>query len=152
MNSLRLVPFLLGGGAAAAVAAGAWLWVRSRRKTPEQIERERRRRIATIGRITDGTVLDTQEVAGSTSAATQKLLLYHYDVGGVSYEAAQDVTHLAEVVDFRHCRVGVAASIKYDPQHPGNSIVVSEGWSGLRMKFGSPEPRPAASPAPPSAP
>jgi hypothetical protein len=141
MNSLPLLPVLVAGGAA-ALAGGLWLWMRSRRKTPEQMERERRRRIAAIGRITDGTVLDTREVGA------QKLLLYHYDVGGVSYEAAQDVTHLADVVDFRHCRVGVAASIKYDPQHPGNSIVVSEEWSGLRLAFGSPHSRTAAPAAP----
>jgi hypothetical protein len=50
----------------------------------------------------------------------------------VSYEASQDVTHLRHMVDLHTCRVGLPASIKYDPTNPGNSIVVAETWSGLR--------------------
>lgn len=115
-----------------ALAAGASLLVwRMRRKTPEQREQERRIRIAQLGRITDGTVIDVSELAHNGSTALQ-LLIYQYDVAGVSYEAAQDVTHLRPFVDLHTCRIGVPASIKYDPQNPGNSIVIAESWSGLR--------------------
>jgi len=61
-----------------------------------------------------------------------KLLIYHYDVSGVTYEASQDVTHLRHRVDLHTCRIGVPTSVKYDPQNPANSIVVAEEWSGLR--------------------
>jgi len=129
MNSLRLLPLYLGS--AVALAAGVGYWMRRRRKTPEQRERERRQRIRTIGRITDGTVMDVHELVENGRPEAQ-LLIYHYDVAGVSYEASQDVTYLRQFVDLHSCRLGLPASVKYDPQNPGNSIVIAEGWSGLR--------------------
>ena len=130
MTSLRLFPYYIGGAAALAGIA-TWAFARMRRKTPEQREMERRLRIAQNGRITDGTVIDVSELDRNGSGTLQ-LLIYQYDVAGVSYEASQDVTHLRPFVDLHTCRIGVPASIKYDPQNPGNSIVVAEGWSGLR--------------------
>ena len=130
MNSaLRLYPIFLA--AAAGLAVGAVAWARSRRKTPEQREQERRLRITTIGRITDGTVIDVSEM-NHNGAGEMQLLIYQYGVAGVSYEASQDVTHLRHLVDLHTCRVGLPASIKYDPANPGNSIVVAETWTGLR--------------------
>ena len=60
------------------------------------------------------------------------LLVYNYDVAGVTYEASQDVTHLRQFIDLYSCRLGLPASVKYDPHNPGDSIVISETWSGLR--------------------
>jgi hypothetical protein len=120
-------------GAAAALAVGIGFVFGRRRKTPEQLERERRMRISLHGRITDGTVIDAQEVTDHGPAAMQ-LLIYQYDVGGVSYEASQDITHLRQFVDIHTCKVGVPASVKYNPQNPGDSIVIAEDWSGLRLK------------------
>lgn len=108
----------------------AW-WRRSRRKTPQQLERERRLRLNAMGRITDGTVLDVHEERRARGPI-QQLLIYRYDVAGVSYEASQDVTHLRHLLDLHSCRIGLPASVKYDAQNPGNSIVIAEGWTGLR--------------------
>jgi hypothetical protein len=102
-----------------------------RRKTPEEYERLRRQRINSFGRITDGTVLDAQEMEVNKQPA--QLVIYQYDVGGVSYEASQDITNLRQWVDLHTCRIGLPTSVKYDPQNPGNSIVIAEGWIGLRM-------------------
>jgi hypothetical protein len=104
--------------------------------TPEQRERLRRQRLSQIGRICDGTVLDVQEISANGHGPTQ-LLIYSYDVGGVSYEASQDVTHLQQIVDIESCRLGLPSSVRYDPRNPGNSIVVSEAWTGLRTEPGS---------------
>jgi hypothetical protein len=120
----------------AAAAAGVWQWIRSHRMTPEQRERQRRQRLSQIGRICDGTVLDVQEISANGHGPTQ-LLIYSYDVGGVSYESSQDVTHLREIVDINSCRLGLPSSVRYDPRNPGNSIVVSEAWTGLRTEPGS---------------
>ena len=60
------------------------------------------------------------------------LLVYNYDVAGVTYEASQDVTHLRQFIDLYSCRLGLPASVRYDPHNPGDSIVISETWSGLR--------------------
>ncbi len=129
MSALRYTPALIGGLAALTVGAGYML--RRRRKTPEQLEKERRERISAHGRIIDGTVIDAQEMTEGEN--TVQLLIYQYDVGGVSYEASQDITHLRQFVDIHTCKVGVPSSIKYDPQNPGDSIVISENWSGLRL-------------------
>jgi hypothetical protein len=61
------------------------------------------------------------------------LLIYQYDVAGVSYEASQDVTYLRQLINLHSCRLGLPTSVRYDPQNPGNSIVVSERWMGLRQ-------------------
>ncbi len=127
--TFRLYALIALGAAGLLVAAGAW--TRSRRKTPEQLERERRLRISTIGRITDGTVVDVNEMDAHGSGELQ-LLIYHYDVAGVSYEASQDVSSLRHLVDLHSCRSGLMTSVKYDPGNPGNSIVISENWTGLR--------------------
>ena len=127
--SLRLYPFI--AIAALAVLGSAVAWARSRRKTPDQLERERRMRISESGRITDGTVTDVSEVALNGSGEMQ-LLIYQYDVSGVTYEASQDVTSLRHMVDLHSCRSGLMTSIKYDPSNPGNSIVIAENWTGLR--------------------
>jgi hypothetical protein len=117
--------------AGAGLLFGAKAWARSRRKSPDQRERERRMRISEMGRITDGTVIDVNEMQMNGSGELQ-LLIYHYDVAGVSYEASQDVSSLRHMVDLHSCRAGLMTSIKYDPGNPGNSIVISENWTGLR--------------------
>ncbi len=128
-ESLRL--YIFAGFAGLGVVAASVLLARLRRKTPEQRERERRLRICEIGRITDGAVIDVNEMNINGSDEIQ-LLMYRYDVAGVSYEASQDVTSLRHRVDLHSCRAGLMTSIKYDPANPGNSIVIAENWSGLR--------------------
>ena len=86
-------------------------------------------RLNTFGRITDGTVIDVNEAANGHGG--MQLLIYQYDVAGVSYECSQDVTHLRHRVDLHSCKLGIPTSVKYDPQNPGDSIVVSEDWIGL---------------------
>lgn len=121
-------PLLAIGLVTAAVVA---FLLRRHRKTPEEIERERRTLISSIGRITDGTVVDIQEMDGTHSA---QFIIYQYDVAGVSYEASQEITYLRQYVNLHSCRLGLPTSVKYDPHNPGNSIVVSETWLGLRRK------------------
>jgi len=128
---LRFYPAIGIAAAALGVSVVVGVWIRRRRKTPEQREQERRLRVSGVGRITDGTVIDVKEMQFNDSGELQ-LLIYQYDVAGVSYEASQDVTNLRHMVDLHTCRVGLPASIKYDPTNPVNSIVVAENWTGLR--------------------
>ena len=130
MNPVRLYSLMCFAVALAAVPTV--FYFRRHRKTDSERERERRDLINKIGRITDGTVTDVREIAPEDHDSVQ-LVIYQYDVAGVSYEAAQDVTYLRQLVDLHACRLGLPASIKYDPHNPGNSIVIAEGWSGLRM-------------------
>ena len=84
------------------------------------------------GRIIDGNVIDVLELEDDETGQLMILLVYNYDVAGVTYEASQDVTHLRQFIDLYSCRLGLPASVKYDPHNPGDSIVISETWSGLR--------------------
>jgi hypothetical protein len=128
-GELRLYSIFALVGTGLLLAGTAW--ARRRRKTPDQLERERRILLSETGRITDGTVIDVNEMQTHSSGELQ-LLIYHYDVAGVSYEASQDVSTLRHMVDLHSCRSGLMTSIKYDPSNPGNSIVIAENWSGLR--------------------
>ena len=128
MIPLRII--LLAAGVAVA-SGGAALWLATHRKSPEERERQRRTMLNAIGRLTDGTVLDVNEI-DDPKLGSQQLLVYTYDVGGVQYECSQEVTHLRQFVDLHSCRLGLPASIKYDPHNPSNSIVTSETWNGLR--------------------
>jgi hypothetical protein len=121
---------LLAG--AAAVAFAAYMVFGRKKKTLAEIERERRDWLIQVGRITDGTVIDVHEVVPNGHPAAT-MLIFQYDVGGVSYEASQDVTHLRQWINLHSCRLGLPTSVRYDPQNPGNSIVVSEKWMGLRQ-------------------
>jgi hypothetical protein len=129
-SAIRLYPYF-AVGAAVVVMLVAVFWIRGRGKSPEQRERERRLRISEVGRITDGTVIDVTQME-TNGAGESQLLIFRYDVAGVSYEASQDITRLRHLVDLHSCKLGLPVSIRYDPVNPGNSIVVSENWTGLR--------------------
>ena len=130
MNSVRLYPVLAFGAVAAII--GYALLSRKNKKPDEQLERERRAQLTLGGRIIDGNVMDVLELEDDESSRQMILLIYTYDVAGVTYEASQDVTHLRQFIDLYSCRLGLPASVKYDPHNPGDSIVISETWSGLR--------------------
>jgi len=135
MISLRLYSLILTSCLALLII---YFFLRRKPKTPEELERERREWLDRVGRITDGTVIDVQEmtVNGSKKSSAPRaatLLIYHYDVAGVSYEASQDVTYLRQWINLHSCRLGLPTSVRFDPQNPGNSIVVSEKWMGLRQ-------------------
>ena len=129
MISLRLYTLTL---AAIGLAVAGYALLRRKSKTADDVERERRAWLSTVGRITDGTVIDVQEITPKGHHAAT-MLIFQYDVGGVSYEASQDVTYLRQWVNLHSCRLGLPTSVRYDPQNPGNSIVVSEKWMGLRQ-------------------
>jgi hypothetical protein len=128
MNAIRLVTAVTGG---ATTLLAAYFLLRRKPKSSAELERERRKWLEQVGRITDGTVIDVQELPQDHSSST--MLIYQYDVAGVSYEASQDVTYLRQLINLHSCRLGLPTSVRYDPQNPGNSMVVSEGWMGLRQ-------------------
>jgi len=129
MNPFRIYSLMLGG---TGLAFSAYFLFRRKPKSAEELERKRREWLDQVGRITDGTVIDVQELPAEQHRSST-MLIYQYDVAGVSYEASQDVTYLRQWVNLHSCRLGLPTSVKYDPQNPGNSLVVSERWMGLRQ-------------------
>ena len=125
-------PRLLAGIAVGVVVlvAGIWLIVYLRRPNADEIERRRREYLALTGRITDGVILDARTFAGEDSISpTPDVLVYSYRLAGVTYNCAQDVRNLPDqVLGFR---IDQPVQLRYDPRNPGNSIIVSETWTGL---------------------
>jgi hypothetical protein len=126
----RLAVGLAGAGAVAL--AGAWAWSRIqrwRRKDPGEIERLRRLDVNRRGRISAARILDW--MGPESGQPESRLVVYKYEVAGVTYEAAQDVSALPEIAARAPYLAGQMISVKYDPQRPANSIVACEAWCGL---------------------
>lgn len=105
------------------------IWLIRRRKSPDEMERERRLHVHAIGRMIEGQIVEG-EIFGPQSSG-RILLCFRYHAAGVEYTAAQDVTTLAHLFTQENCIPGRPATVKYDPQNPSNSIVVCESWTGL---------------------
>ena len=129
MISLRLYTVALG---AIGLALASYALLRRKPTNAEDIEHQRRDWLSTVGRITDGTGIDVQEITTAVNRPAT-MLIYQYDVAGVSYEASQDVTYLRQWINLQSCRLGLHTSVKYDARNPGNSMVIAEGWMGLRQ-------------------
>ena len=129
MISFRLYTIALG---VIGLAAAGYALLRRKPKDANAVELDRRTWLNRVGRITDGTVIDVQEVATEVNRPAT-MLIYQYDVAGVSYEASQDVTYLRQWINLHSCRLGLPTSVRYDARNPGNSMVISEGWMGLRQ-------------------
>ena len=130
MNPFHIYIWFL---AVAAAAALTYFLFGRKQRSHQDVEKERRAWLEQTGRITDGTVIDVQEIPGPVEHKSAVVLIYHYDVAGVSYECSQDVTYLRHIINLHSCRLGLPTSVRYDPQNPGNSMVVSEKWMGLRQ-------------------
>jgi hypothetical protein len=141
---------IAGGVASLAILGGVVAWIMLRKRpSEEELERMRRRLLVQTGRIVDGMLLDICELEAPQPAQAGRmltLLLFSYRIGGVDYECSQDITDLGTLVNVAEIRVGFPCSVRYQPGNPQNSIVLSEGWSGLRASlpqipaFGDPEP------------
>jgi hypothetical protein len=136
-------------------AIGVASYVLTRRKpSAEELERARRDLLAQSGRITDGTIMDTMintmimethpaghspseaDAPQTSSGPVPDIIVYNYRIAGVTYECAQDVTMLAELV--HNIRTDLPIQVRYAPHNPANSIVVAETWSGLRLNSSRP--------------
>jgi len=128
---------LAAGAAGLLIVAGTLLYLKyRRRKSPAEMERLRRDWLARHGRISTGELIDLVEVKESSAL----MLVYRYDVAGVTYEVAQDVAALPAVAAEAAGAIGGMANVKYELKQPSNSIVVSEQWSGILKPGGAAAP------------
>lgn len=137
LNSLTYFQTLVMSVAAVvfAGALGLSLLARRRRKTPEEIERLRRLGVNSRGRVTYGQIVDLVEPPSGKKGP--RLVVFKYEVRGVKYDAAQDISALPNVVAATRRAVGQMARLKYDVDRPTDSILACEEWSGL-MEFSPP--------------
>jgi hypothetical protein len=123
---------ITAGVTAVAALAGVAAWMALRKRpTPEELELDRRRLLVQSGRLVDGMLLDICEVPAEDGHRLN-MLLFSYRIAGVDYECTQDITLLSGIVDVAQVRAGFPCTVRYQPGNPQNSIVVAEGWSGLR--------------------
>jgi hypothetical protein len=117
-----------------------WLGARSIRAMlrgdPEKRERKRRRLLYQRGRLAEAYVTD----------ADQTTLYYSYSVGGVQYQASQDISTLRAYLPGPPERVLGVANVKYSLENPANSMLVCEDWCGVRVAQAAPEARLQAAP------
>jgi hypothetical protein len=115
-------PRLWAGAAfSAGLAALAVRILLKRRLTPAEKERRRRLAVQGRGRTVEGTITD----------AGAGIVHYGYELRGVAYSASQDISALVERIPGDPSRLVGPVSVKYEPNNPANSIVLSEEWSGL---------------------
>ena len=148
LNGLTSHPYLwLDIAAAAILLAAIILWRYRRPRDPEEVERRRRDYLSRVGRIVEGQILEITASQVSAEAlqarrrrktdiataedGTRSLVFYTYSISGVTYETAQDITGFEERACLKQIIAGQPASVKYDPQSPGNSMLIAETWSGL---------------------
>ena len=115
-------PLAVSVAAALSVATWTTWFVISRRPTPAQIEERRRLLLATRAGIIDGIV-----VGAHPTEQAPAMIFYTYRVAGVRYECSQNVAALP----LRAIHLDAPIQVRYNPQNPGNSIVLAETWNGL---------------------
>lgn len=128
---LRHIPVLIAASAVPVATGLAVWWTIAHRKTAEELERERRQHLVLHGRIIDGTVLDWTEQPDTGNLST---LHYRYDIGGATYQCAQELTSLKDMAKVDASCLGMPVSVRYDPKNPTNSIIVAETWSGIHSQ------------------
>ncbi|MDT4968098.1 MAG: hypothetical protein QOJ64_2835 [Acidobacteriota bacterium] len=89
-----------------------------RRKKVDLLE-QWRARLLQSGRITDGVIMDT----GNDESGSVRQIYFSYEVSGVEYESSQLLSTDQRLRESDYFP-GAYVTIRYDPQHPGNSIVV----------------------------
>jgi hypothetical protein len=126
---------IAAGLTAATLAAAIAAWqVLRKRPSADEVERARRQFLVHSGRLVDGMLLDINEMEAK-DGRTLTLLLFSYRIAGVDYESSQDITAMLDVVDAAEVRAGFPCTVRYQPGNPYNSIVVGEGWTGLRERL-----------------
>lgn len=94
------------------------------RRGPSAAEKERQRLLLLHrgGRLIHGEI---EELRDATA-------FYRYEVSGVSYTAAQDLSAFPQFANGHlQTRIGQVI-IKYDRANPSNSMIHCDQWSGLR--------------------
>jgi hypothetical protein len=118
---------------AAATAGTVWL-MRRKRPSDEDLEGARRKFLAQAGRMVDGMLLDIRELT-TEDGRNLTMLEYSYRSAGVDYECSQDITTILNILDTSIVRAGFPCSVRFQTGNPQNSIVIAEGWSGIRSSL-----------------
>jgi hypothetical protein len=78
---------------------------------------ERRSRLMSMGRITEGIIIDTD-----TDASGREIAYYVYTLNGVDFESSELLTdeQLSHPIKYAP---GAKVGVRYDPRNQGNSVL-----------------------------
>ncbi len=93
-----------------------------RRPSPEEQERTRLDALLKNSRSIEGILTDTSE----------SLLFFTYEVRGVTYHAAQDVSMIEGADALAIDPQPGPVTVRYSNSNPANSMVMSKNWSGFK--------------------
>ena len=89
------------------------------RRNKTDPEAARRAELLRTGRIADGVVFDV----GTDEAGDITHVFYSYEISGVEYESSQTLDPEQRLRPVAYSP-GAGITVRYDPHHPANSIVV----------------------------
>lgn len=87
-----------------------------RKKKTVDLEAQRREYLGRFGRITDGTVIDSEEIEDGD------IIYYVYTVHGADYESSE-ILSPERTTDALKYAPGAIISVRYDPKQHANSIL-----------------------------
>ncbi len=88
---------------------------RGKKKTPT--EAERREYLLKQGRITEGTIIDSE-----TKDNGDEIVYYYYTIHGVDFESSDTLTAKQMETPLKYAP-GAKVSIRYEPKNHGNSVL-----------------------------
>ena len=89
-----------------------------KRKRSVNSETERREFLQLKGRITDGTIIDSE-----MSETGEEVVCYHYNIQGVDFESSEILTAEQRENPLKYTP-GAKVGVRFDPKNHGNSILV----------------------------
>lgn len=89
-----------------------------KRGKKENSEGERREFLARAGRITDGTIVDSE-----TNETGAEIVYYIYNIHGVDFESSEILTVEQQKNPLQYAP-GAKVGIRFDPKNHGNSMLV----------------------------
>jgi len=81
-------------------------------------ESERREFLLTKGRITDGTIIDSE-----TAENGDEIVIYYYNIQGVDFEASEILNAEQRENPLKYA-AGAKVGVRFDPKNHGNSMLV----------------------------
>ena len=89
-----------------------------KRKEKVDLEAKRREDLEKIGRITDGTIIDSE-----LNDDGEEIVFYIYSIQGVDFESSEMLTEEQKQNPLKYAP-GAKVGIRFDPKNHGNSMLV----------------------------
>jgi len=89
-----------------------------RRGKNVETDAERRARLLSKGRITDGVIIESEVLEDG-----REIVQYSYNIHGVEFESSEALTEEQKLNAIKYAP-GASVAVRFDPQNQGNSILV----------------------------